>query len=147
MRAQRQQGVALVEFALIVPLILIIVLVTADVGRALYQYNRIVKSVRNASRYLTTQPPDDAVVAGRARKLVVYGNVGGTGNAIDPGVTESKILIPQSTFAGAAPNPVIRTVTITVTGYTFTPMISSFFGHNFSTFTFSDISATMRHPL
>lgn len=147
MRAKRQQGVALLEFAMIAPVFLIIVLVTADVGRALYQYNRIVKSVRNASRYLTTQPPDDAVVAGRARKLVVYGNVGGTGEAIDPGVTESQVLIPPTTFAGAAPSPVIRTVTITVTGYTFTPMFGSFFGRNFSTITFSDISATMRHPL
>lgn len=147
MPAQRQRGVALIEFTLIVPLILAIVVFTAEMGRALYQYNSIVKAVRNASRYLTTQTPDDATVLGRARKLVVYGNVEGTGSPLVPGVTESNIEIPPTSFAGTAPDPVIRTVTITVTGFTFTPMYTSFLGRAFSTVTFSDISATMRHPL
>jgi hypothetical protein len=147
MRTQRQHGVALVEFALIVPLILIIVLITADIGRALYQYNRVVKSVRNASRYLTTQAPDNADAATRARNLVVYGSTTGGSVPIDPGLTGDKVRIPETTCVGAAPNPVIRVVQITVTGYTFSPMIASFFGHDFGAISFSDISATMRHPL
>ena len=147
MKRKNQSGVAIIEFALIIPFILILALVAGEFGRALYQYNRIVKQVRNAVRYMSTEAPDDPIATDRARKLVVYGNVAGTGDPIDPGVTTDKVAIPPTTFTGAAPSPVMRTVTVTVTGYTFTPIFSSFFGANFSQITFNDISATMRHPL
>lgn len=147
MKRRTERGAALVEFALIVPLMLLIVLITADLARALYRYNGVVKSVRNATRFLTTEAPDDPAAADMARNLVVYGKVSAGGDPIDPELTADKIDIPPTSFTGSAPDPVIRTVTVTVSGYTLTPMLTSFFGTSFSIMQFSDISATMRHPL
>ena len=53
----KQNGVALVEFALILPLLLLLTFITTEFGRAVYQYNTITKSVRDAVRYLSTQTP------------------------------------------------------------------------------------------
>ena len=52
---KKQNGVALVEFALVLPLLLILTFITTEFGRALYQYNTIAKSLRDASRYLSAQ--------------------------------------------------------------------------------------------
>lgn len=147
MKRRPDRGVALVEFALIVPLMLLIVLITADFGRALYRYNGVVKAVRNATRFLTTEAPDDPAAADIARNLVVYGKVSTGSDPLDPGLTADMVEIPATSFTGSAPDPVIRTVTVTVSGYTFTPMLTSFFGKSFAVMQFSDISATMRHPL
>ena len=44
-------------------------------------------------------------------------------------------------------SPVINTVTIRITDYTFTSLFGSVFGLNFGNITYADISATMRAPL
>jgi hypothetical protein len=55
--------------------------------------------------------------------------------------------VPNPTWQTTGSNPLINTVTVRVTGYQFRPMISNMFGARFATFTFNDISATMRAPL
>ena len=47
----RQRGVAIVEFALVLPLLLLMTFVVTEYSRALYQYNTLTKSVRDAARY------------------------------------------------------------------------------------------------
>ncbi|WP_438999322.1 TadE/TadG family type IV pilus assembly protein, partial [Variovorax beijingensis] len=49
---RRQRGVALVELALITPLLLLLTFITTEFGRAMYEYNLVVKSTRDAVRYL-----------------------------------------------------------------------------------------------
>ena len=44
----RQRGVALVEFALILPFLLVMLVMTAELGRAIYHYGELAKSVREA---------------------------------------------------------------------------------------------------
>ncbi|MCM2342920.1 TadE/TadG family type IV pilus assembly protein [Rhodoferax sp.] len=51
----RQKGVAAVELAFILPLMLILVFGITELGRALYQYNGLVKATRGAVRYLAQQ--------------------------------------------------------------------------------------------
>src|ERR1700687_3319868 len=53
-----QRGTAIVEFALVLPLLLLLTMTTTEFGRAIYQYNTIVKSLRDATRYLSTQTPN-----------------------------------------------------------------------------------------
>ncbi|NEX61045.1 TadE/TadG family type IV pilus assembly protein [Noviherbaspirillum galbum] len=139
----RQNGVALVEFALILPLLLILTFIVTEFGRALYQYNTITKSVRDAARYLSMQPPNTGTA--QARNLVVYGNTAGTGNPLALGLTAANV--PDPTWTQAGTYPVMNLVTISVTGYTFRSMMPSAFGINFGNFAFSPISATMRSPL
>ncbi|MEO7493431.1 MAG: TadE/TadG family type IV pilus assembly protein [Massilia sp.] len=138
-----QHGSALVEFALVLPILLLLSMMTIEFGRAVHRYNCTAKVVRDAVRYLSTQTP--GTHATEARNLIVYGNVGGTGSPLDPALTTSNVATPTWQSAGSA--PLINTVTVRVTGYQFTPMVASVFGTALPAITFNDISATMRSPL
>jgi Flp pilus assembly protein TadG len=141
MRAQR--GTALVEFALMMPCMLMLAFTIVECGRAIQHYNGAAKAVRDAARYLSLQRQNTHQL--EARNLVVYGNIGGTGSPLDPSLTLSQVPAPTWTVAGS--DPLINTVTIKVSGYKFTPITGSVFGMALPTMTFSDISATMRCPL
>ena len=51
-----RQGIASVEFVLILPLIALMLFGTIDIGRLLFDYQAVSKSVRDATRYLTRIP-------------------------------------------------------------------------------------------
>lgn len=149
----KQTGVALVEFALVLPLLLLLTFIVTEYGRALYQYNILTKSVRDAARYLSTQIPGDATKYAIARNLVVYGNPAGSGTPLAIGLSTEQVPNPEWNLAGTS--PVINTVTVTIgfgaagsdTRYTFRPLFASVFGLNFGDITYAPISATMRAPL
>lgn len=138
-----QRGSAMVEFALVLPFLLILSLMTTELGRAVYRYNCTAKVVRDAARYLSMQTPGTHVA--EARNLIIYGNTAGTGGPLDPALTMSNVPAPTWQTAGAG--PLINTVTVRVSGYQFRPMIANMFGTTFATLTFSDIRATMRSPI
>lgn len=147
----RQKGTAIVEFALILPLLLLLTIITTEFGRAIYQYNLIVKSLRQATRYLSLQTPNTKIT--EAKNLVVFGNIAGTGPALVPGLTVAQVVTP--TWQTFGPAPLINTVTVQVgygpTGtpdqkYTFIPLVASVFSLNFGNLTYAPISATMRAP-
>lgn len=146
-----QRGVAIIEFALIVPLLILLSAIAIEYGRAVYQYNTLTKSVRDAARYLSMQSPGSG--GAQAKNLIVYGSLSNTGTPLAVGLDVSQVPDPQWTLHGAG--PVINTVTIRIAGcstsaapcYSFTPMFASVFGVNFGTVNFADISATMRAPL
>ena len=147
---KKQNGVALVEFALVLPLLLILTFITTEFGRALYQYNTIAKSLRDASRYLSAQDPSiattDPTKITAAKNLVVYGNPAGGTTPLVLGLSTSHVPTPTWQFKGSA--PAINAVTIKVTGYKFRPLLTGFFGLTFGDangdIPFGDISATMR---
>ena len=157
-RTSHQHGVALIEFALTLPVLLVLTFITTEFGRALYQYNTLTKAVRDAARYLSVQDPmiatsDPQGLITKAKNLVVFGNVAGTGDPLAIGLSVSQV--PKPTWQHAGTSPVINTVTIRIAGcatsappcYKFTPLVSSVFGVTFGTVNFSDIGATMRAPL
>jgi Flp pilus assembly protein TadG len=146
MTIKTQHGVALVEFALILPFLLLLTFLATEFGRAMYQYNALTKSARDAARYLTTQMPGTHLT--EAKNLAVYGNLTGSGTALVPGLTVAKVNDPTWQTAGGT--PVINTVRVTISGYTFQPLFSGAFGVTFfggNSITFSPISATMRSYL
>ena len=141
-----QRGVALVEFALILPFLLLLSITAVELGRAIWEYNTLTKSVRDAARFLSIQTPGTMVT--QARNLMVYGNMGGTGNPLAIGLSLSNVPSPGCcTWQTAGSAPVINTVTVRITGYQFRPMFASVFGVGFPTVTYSPISATMRSYL
>jgi Flp pilus assembly protein TadG len=139
---KRERGAAIVEFAMMMPLMLILIFVTTEFGRAYYHYNTLAKGVREAARYLSVRARN--VDVAQAKNIIVYGNPAGTGSPVVPRLSVSNVPNPVYTSTGTI--PVITTVTVTVTGYTFVPMVSSVFGFPLNTITFSPISATMRSP-
>src|SRR6476620_2510251 len=138
MRKSLQRGVALVEFALILPFLLLLSLTAVELSRAIWQYNALTKSVRDAARYLSLQTPGTKIA--QAKNLAVYGNLAGTGTPLAQGLTVSNVPDPVWQTAGTA--PVINTVTVRINGYTFRSMFGNrVFGMNFGPFTYTDITA------
>jgi Flp pilus assembly protein TadG len=141
MRTQR--GTAIIEFALMLPCMVMLAFMVVECGRAVQHYNGVVKTVRDAARYLSMQRQNTHQT--EARNLIVYGNIAGTGSPLDPNLTLAQV--PSPSWATTGSNPLINTVTIKVSGYQFKPIKGSVFGMTLPTMTFSDISATMRCPL
>jgi Flp pilus assembly protein TadG len=143
MRRSHQQGVALVEFALILPLLLILTFTTTEFGRALYEYDSVTKSVRDAARYLTTQTPGSAAAQTAAQNLVIYGYTAPPSGSppLARGLSAATV---TSTWGSAGSAPVINTVEVRVSNYQFQSIFTTVFGLSFGTVTFSDITAAMR---
>lgn len=141
---KRQRGTAIVEFALILPLLLVLTFTVTELGRAFYQYNVLAKSVREAARYLSARTPGASAEIAKAKNIIVYGSPNGSGNAVVPGLSLSNV--PDPVWGSSGAFPAINTVTVSVTGYRFIPLAASVFGIRFDNITFSPIRATMRSP-
>ncbi len=50
--ARKQLGIATIEFAICAPLLFFLMFATAELGRAIFQYNTLVKAVRDGARYV-----------------------------------------------------------------------------------------------
>jgi Flp pilus assembly protein TadG len=151
---KHQRGVAAVEFGiLIVPLMLMLFGLT-EYGRAIYQYNTLVKATRDATRYLTTVAPGNGWA--QARCLARYGNTTCAGSLLAPDLTDDKVVICDATNCTTTHALVptgsvaVNLVTITITNYEFKSLINFPLGGlsaGAPDITFGDISNTMRQAL
>lgn len=128
-----QRGVATVELSfLIVPLLLMIFGVT-EYGRAIYQYNTLVKSVREASRYLSALNPGNG--HGVAQCLAVYGKTScnpTTDKPLAPGLTLGMVSICDASIPSCQATHQNQTfgtgtldlVTVTISGYQFQTLLN-----------------------
>ncbi|RQO60244.1 pilus assembly protein TadE [Variovorax sp. KBW07] len=144
-----QHGAALIELAFIMPLLLLLTFITTEFGRAVYEYNAVVKSTRDAVRYLSVQTPNTHVT--EARNLIVYGNTAGTGTPLARGLSLSNVPAGSCcTWQSAGASPIITTVTVRVSSYSFHSLFPSVMGVALTgvngNIVFSDITATMRAP-
>ena len=87
-----RQGIASVELVLILPLLALMLFGTVDIGRLLFDYQAVSKSVRDATRYLTRvdavalwggggdpcTDPTGAVPIAEARNLALTGTIDGS---------------------------------------------------------------------
>ncbi|PNG46795.1 MULTISPECIES: TadE family protein [unclassified Variovorax] len=143
----RQRGVALVELALIIPFLLLLTFITTEFGRAMFEYNAVTKATRDAVRYLSFQTPGTHIT--EARNLMVYGNLAGTGTPLARGLSLANVPAGSCcTWQTTGSNPVVNTITVRVSNYSFRPLFASVFGLSFAdangNIVFSDITATMR---
>ncbi len=147
------RGAVAVEFALLLIPMLMLALGAAEFGRALYQYNTLVKATRDAVRHLSHMnptAPNYSTVQTEAQCLAVYGNTGCTGQPLAPGLTTGLVSIKHysnvATGTSLVPGPSINLVEVSITGYTFNFILDprAFLGGGESLLTFGDIRATMR---
>lgn len=104
--ANPERGVAAVEFAILAPIMLMLLLATAEFGRALYEYNTLAKAVRDGVRYyasnaiegttgvIPTSDPYAIQTQQATRNLIVYGNTAGTGTPVLNQFTVTQITFP-----------------------------------------------------
>jgi len=145
----QERGAALIELALIMPLLLLLTFITTEFGRAMYEYNSVVKATRDAVRYLSVQTPGTHIT--EARNLMVYGNTAGTGTPLARGLSLTNVPAGSCcTWQTVGADPIINTVTVRITSYTFHSLFPSVMGVVFADangdIVFSDITATMRAP-
>jgi len=114
-----EQGVQLVEIAIVLPIMLMLFAAVGEFGRYFYEYTTLAKAERVGARFMAAKSIDstttDWVLA--TKKLVVYGNTAGTGTPVLPGLTLNNVDVK---FAGGtynAGNGVPTTVTISIINY------------------------------
>ena len=96
-----QRGAVLAEMALVTPILLLLMLATAEVTRAFVDHNTLTKAVRNGARYVAANAYQGttgvvfvgAALRGETQNLIVYGNTAGTGVPVLPGLTPADITI------------------------------------------------------
>lgn len=96
-----QKGTAMVEFAIVAPLMIFLLLAVAEFGNVLNQYNTLTKAVRDGARHVAGKALDlgtnvvilsDGLKA-ETRQVVVNGAAGGT--ALLPGLTTGNVAVTQ----------------------------------------------------
>jgi Flp pilus assembly protein TadG len=128
--ARFQRGAVLVEMVLVTPILLFIILATAEVTRAFIDHNTLTKAARNGIRHVAANALQGttgvtligAALRTEAQNLVVFGNLAGTGAPVLPGLTTADV---QVTDLGT--NNVEVTVAHNITGI-LGPVLRSFNG-------------------
>lgn len=156
-KRRSQRGTAAVELGLLVLPICLIGFGTAEIGRAIHQYDTVCKTVRDAARYLSTT---SGGIEG-ARCLALTGSPATSGTSCSrtttllPGLTLAEVYAcdetnqdsdsrcanhrMQSYGTPGTPNAgAVNLASVTVTGYAFTSLVP--FAPSFS---FGPVRATM----
>lgn len=146
---RNQGGVAAVEFAFMLMPLVLMIFGTTELGRAIYTYNTLDKTVRDAARHLSQHGPGDATIQAEARCLAVYGNTDCSGAVLAPGLTTGAVQIcdalscpgthqNQSTGLGS-----VNLVTVGIQGYAYNSLVEFVIPD----MTFNNIAATLRAQL
>lgn len=114
--ADKQKGVAAVEFALLLTLLVPIAFGCTEFGRLFYQYNTLLKATRPAARAMSLAPGN--VNQATALCLAVYGNPvcpvpdSAQDTPLVPGLTAANVFFitndPASNGVSAGNVPVVR---------------------------------------
>ncbi|MGF1765001.1 TadE/TadG family type IV pilus assembly protein [Aliivibrio kagoshimensis] len=134
-----QSGLAAVELAITLPILLLLLVGVSELGRAMIQYNTLNKAVQNGARYAITDiygtnSATQLADSTNIKNIVIYGNKGGTGTKVLHNLTASDVSINQSG----------NYVTITAS-YNFTPhfaKLPSFFGYGGDSLSFGFSAST-----
>lgn len=162
---RRDDGGSIIELAIVFPILLIMFVATAELGRLFYTYTTLAKATKVGARYLSNSrnavngTADEIIDAkNEARNLVVCGVKSSAANACDnqtkivPGLTIANVTIcdnfsvPCNPVIAAGP---IKYFKVEITSYTFAPgawNLATMTGLGNSTFYFPLNPATeMRH--
>lgn len=126
----RRRGQSTVEFALLLPVLLMLVVVALDFGRVFFTYVQLTNAAREAAAYAAGNPTDATGMASRATQEANAQGQGGEG-----AMTVSASCADQMGYAidcasAAAGSGAGNTITVTAAEqFSFlTPLVNSFFG-------------------
>ncbi|HYN86166.1 MAG TPA: TadE/TadG family type IV pilus assembly protein [Pyrinomonadaceae bacterium] len=117
--ARSERGTQLVELAIVLPVLLLLLVITAEFGRFFYTYTTLAKATRAGARYLSTAPGNGSM-DGPAKNLVVYGNTEGEGDPLVAGLDPTHVIISREGGNLTAGMP--ETVTVKIEGYDYQPI-------------------------
>lgn len=143
---RHQKGIAAIELGILMVVLVPLLFGVSELGRAIYLYNTLTKSTRDAARYLSSQGPGIAADLAVAKNLTVYGTSAGSSQPLVPDLTTAMVNVCDSVSCPAdhsnipTGSGVINLVTVTVQGYPFTSLVPAFI----PSITFGPIRTTMR---
>jgi Flp pilus assembly protein TadG len=149
---RRQSGLAMVEFVISVPVLLLLMFGTFEFGHFLIQYSTLNDAVRNASRYVAGKGLDGSTtnlktganwssLVAEGTNLAVFGNITGTPPAVLPSL--------NATYITVSPDIPNKYITVAVVDYPYQPLFGAVIptfmgGSDISTAFTLNISVTMR---
>jgi Flp pilus assembly protein TadG len=121
-----EQGVQLVEIAIVIPILLMLFAAVGEFGRYFYEYTTLAKAARVGVRLMSTKTLKVTLTKDwilDTKKLVVYGNTAGTGTPIMTGLTVDNVDVQFAGGTYSAPRTgVPTTVTISIINYKHQPV-------------------------
>ena len=147
---RRQRGLAMVEFVITAPVLLLLMFASVEFGQFMIEYSTLSDAVRDAARYVAGGALNGTdgllktgaawnTLVGQGQNLAVYGAVAGGATALLPGLTTAEVTVAEDTTT--------NNITVTATypyNSLFGASMPNFLGGSIATnFTLS-ISTTMR---
>ena len=124
-----EEAAQLVEFALVLPMLLLVVLGIAEFGFIFQRYEVVTNAAREGARMAVLPGYTPADVEARVRVYVNQGRVPTT--LTNPNIVVTDVAIP---VGGGLPAVNAKRVTVTYThGYMFLPNIGNWFGASYTT--------------
>ena len=141
-----QRGLVLIEMVIITPLMLLLMLATAEVSRAFVDHNTLTKAARNGVRHVASNAFQgttgvvfiSAQLRDEANNLVVYGNTLGTGSPVLPGLAPANV-----TVTNLGGNNIQISIAYTISGM-LGPVVPNFFGSSINLLHNLQASVTMK---
>ena len=114
-----EQGVQLLEMAIVIPILLVLFAAVAEFGRYFHEYTTLAKASRLGARYLISKSVNSSVnYETIAKNIVVYGNTTGTGSPLLTGLTTSNVVITRQGGTPVLP----QTVTVSIVDFKHQPI-------------------------
>lgn len=115
-----EQGVQLLELAIVLPVLLLLFGAVAEFGRYFYEYTTVAKGARVGARYLISKSATSNVTnwEALAKNIVVYGNTAGTGDPILPGLTTANVNVQYQGGTAGVP----ETIKVSIVNYKHQPL-------------------------
>ena len=121
-----EQGVQLVEVAIVIPLLLMMFAAVGEFGRYFYEYTTLAKAARVGARLMAAKPVSSPTKDWQlaAKRLVVYGNTAGNGSPVLPGLSISNVdlVFQGGTYSPSTGAGVPATVTVKIKDYKHDPI-------------------------
>jgi len=143
-----RRGIAAVELGLLLAPLVLLTFGITEYGRAAQDYSKIVKSARDAARYLTLHAPGDAASIATAKNLAVYGSMAAGGTPLVNGLAIANVAVADSSsdpslYLQPTGNGNVNLVRVRITGVQFTSMVPAVV----SSLVFGPITVTMGQVL
>jgi len=87
---RHQRGLVVVELAIVLPLLVLIMFATAELGRALYQYTTLTKAVESGARYYASDP---GISEDTIKNLVVFASPTETDKPVLPDFGKGAVFV------------------------------------------------------
>ena len=120
----REDGTQMIEFAFVLPTLLLLVAGATELGRMYQQYTTLSKGTRAAARYLSSVQSVTGSTAA-AKNIVMCGNAAGCGGEGQPAVIVPNLMAANVVVTPPATDAVgsVRYVTVEIDNYVYDPLV------------------------